>query len=97
MRILEEKGEEEFEMCQAIDELIEDGRTEGREEGKEEGRKEGRAEAVLDLLRTLGTVAEELQNLILSQNETKVLQSWLYMAAKSASIEEFKQKANLNI
>lgn len=93
MRILEEKGEEEFEMCLAIDELIEDWKAEGREEG----RVEGRAEAVLDLLGALGTVAEELQKFILSQNETKVLQSWLYMAAKSESIDEFKQKANLNI
>lgn len=97
MRILEEKGEEEFEMCLAIDELIEDGKAEGREEGRVEGRVEGRAEAVLDLLGALGTVAEELQKFILSQNETKVLQSWLYMAAKSESIDEFKQKANLNI
>ena len=80
-------------MCLAIDELIEDGKAEGREEG----RVEGRAEAVLDLLGALGTVAEELQKFILSQNETKVLQSWLYMAAKSESIDEFKQKANLNI
>lgn len=93
MRMLEEKGEEEFKMCQAIDELIEDGRT----EGIEKGRAEGRAEAVLDLLKALGTVAEDLQKLILSQHETKVLQSWLHMAAKSASIEEFRQKANLNI
>lgn len=89
IRMLEEKKEEDFGMCQAIDELIEDGR--------EEGRAEGRAESILDLLMALGTVAEELKKLILSQSETEVLQGWLHAAAKSASIEEFMQKADLNI
>ena len=37
-------------MCEAIEEMIEDGRIEGRAEGRLEGRAEGRAESILELL-----------------------------------------------
>ena len=36
--------EEEYNMCQALEELMEDNRNEGRREGRNEGRREGRNE-----------------------------------------------------
>ena len=40
--------EEEYNMCQALEELMEDNRNEGRREGRNEGRNEGRAEGTLE-------------------------------------------------
>lgn len=38
------KGDRTYNMCQALRELVEDGRLEGRLEGRKEGRKEGKIE-----------------------------------------------------
>ena len=40
--------EEEYNMCQALEELMEDNRNEGRREGRTEGRREGRNEGTLE-------------------------------------------------
>ena len=40
--------EEEYNMCQALEELMEDNRREGRNEGRREGRREGRNEGNLE-------------------------------------------------
>ena len=40
--------EEEYNMCQALEELMEDNRNEGRREGRNEGRREGRNEGNLE-------------------------------------------------
>lgn len=85
-RMLEEKGEE-FKVCKAIDDLIEDGR--------EEGRILGMAASVIDLLESVGAVTDELQKWILAQREQEVLKKWLRIAAKSDSIEAFRAEAGL--
>ena len=53
----ENGGEEEYNMCQALEELMEDnrneGRREGRNEGRNEGRREGRNEGTLEKTKTV--------------------------------------------
>lgn len=53
-------------MCEAIEEMIEDGRIEGRAEGRLEGRAEGRAESILELLQELGEIPEQTREQILA-------------------------------
>lgn len=59
---------------------------------RNEGKQEGKAEAVLELLEDLGTVPQELKKIILEQSDLDVLRRWLKLAAKAATIEEFKEK-----
>ena len=57
--------------------------------GKAEGRLEGKAESVIELLEELGPVPEELRGKILEEKDPEVLKSWLKLAARSASVEDF--------
>lgn len=79
-----EYNREAIDMCQALKEMIEDGRAEGKAEGK--------AESILELLQDLGEVPETLSAKILVQQNLEVLKEWLKIAARSDSIEEFAQK-----
>ena len=45
--------EEEYNMCQALEELMEDNRNEGRNEGRSEGRNEGNLEKTKTVVRNL--------------------------------------------
>lgn len=73
-------------MCQALKELIEDGKMEGREEG----RASGKAEGVIELLSEIGYVSDTLKEKIMRQTDMKVLSKWLKLAARTSSIEEFE-------
>lgn len=77
----EGKDEEVFDMCEALQEMIMDGKAEGRAEGK--------AESVLELLRELGDVPEELQARIMAQQDFDILNKWLKLAARADSVEDF--------
>lgn len=52
-------------------------------------RREGKAEGIVDLLQELGTVSEELQERILAERSSKKIKSWLKLAAKVDTIEQF--------
>lgn len=78
-----EKGE--YNMCEAIKQMKEEGRLEGRLEGKGLGK----AEAVLELLEMNGTVSEKEKNIVLSQKDGEVLSQWLRKAAKAETVEDF--------
>lgn len=56
-----------------------------------EGKAEGKAEAVIELLKELGVVSEELQTIIMQENDMNVLRKWLKLAARAESVEQFKQ------
>lgn len=73
----EGKDEEVFDMCEALQEMIMDGKAEGR------------AESVLELLRELGDVPEELQARIMAQQDFDILNKWLKLAARADSVEDF--------
>ena len=65
---------------------------EERNAAREEGRTEGRADAVLELLASLGAVPEEVEKQIRHQKDEDVLNKWLLLAAKAASIDDFIKK-----
>lgn len=82
-------------MCEAIEEMIEDGRIEGRAEGRLEGRAEGRAESILELLQELGEIPEQTREQILRETDREKLRRWLKAAAKAGSVEEFCENAGI--
>ena len=88
--------EEEIDMGNALQEMIMDGKAEGKAEGRAEGKAEGRAvgkaETVLDFLKDLGPVPDELQAEILAQHDLAVLAKWIKLAAKAETVEEFVHK-----
>ncbi len=62
---------------------------------REGGRAEGRAESVLELLREVDDVPESLQKIIEEQTDIAVLKSWLKLAAKVETLEEFEEQIGL--
>lgn len=66
-----------------------EGKAEGRAEGIEEGKLEAQKEDILVLLRDLGEVSPQVEEIILSQREEQRLKIWLKLAARAESMEEF--------
>ena len=79
-------------MCEALKELMKEELDAKWAEGFAEGRALGRALVILDLLKDLGEVSEELQRKIMEQSDTEVLNQWLRYAAWAETIQEFEQK-----
>ena len=79
-------------MCEALKVLMKDELDAKWAEGFAEGRALGRALVILDLLKDLGEVSEELQRKIMEQSDTEVLNQWLRYAARADTIQEFEQK-----
>jgi len=95
IRMLKQEKKGEFVMCQAIDELIEDGRLEGLSQGRSEGLSQGRAVSILDLLEDLGAVADGLRERIMQQKDLEILKKWLRFAASADTVEAFRAKAGI--
>ena len=78
-------------------------REEGREEGWEDGFCQGetsgklteRIETILDVLKDLGTIPEDLHQLIMNQKDLSALKQWVKLAAKVESIEDFQKQISL--
>ena len=87
-------AEYDYDMDIAVqrEESYEDGFEDGFAGGKIEGKIEGRAESVIELLKSVGEVSEELENRILSQTDVSVLNKWLKMVAIVSSVNEFECK-----
>lgn len=62
---------------------------ETRRVSKAEGKIEGKAEAILDLLRDLGPVPEDIEKQIAQTTDLELLKKWLKAAARADSIESF--------
>ncbi len=69
--------EEVFDMCEAVQEMILDGKTEGK------------AESVLELLEEVGEVPEEVRAEIMAQQDLDILKKWLKLAARADTVEGF--------
>lgn len=82
------EDKEAFDMCEALQEMIMD----GKEEGKVEGKVEGTAESVLELLNELGDIPKELRAKIMSQKDLEILKKWLKLAARAETVEEFASR-----
>lgn len=76
------EGEEEPDMCQAITELI------------AEGKAEGKAESILELLEDIGEYSAELQERVMQERDFDVLKRWHKLAARVETIEEFEEALN---
>ena len=63
-----------------------------RAEGKVEGKAEGKAEAVIELLSECGNVPGWLRERVLSERDHDILKSWLKLAARVSTVEEFQSK-----
>lgn len=79
---------------EAKEEGIEQGIEQGRKVGKAEGIKLGTANAVIELLKELGTVPTSLKSRIIGEEDDEILKKWLKLAAKSETIEEFEREIN---
>lgn len=86
--LLSERGEEEIDMCTAIQEMI----LEGKAEGRAEGRAEGMTELVLDFLSGKGELQESLREQICRERDPEVLREWVHLAVQAGSVQEFEQK-----
>ena len=71
-----------------------EGIEQGRKLGKTEGIKLGTANAVIELLKELGTVPPSLKSRIIGEEDEEVLKKWLKLAAKAETIEEFQKEIN---
>ena len=60
-----------------------------RDEGKQLGIMTGKMEDILELLEDKGEVPEKVKTEIFAETDLEVLKKWLYLAAKSETIEEF--------
>lgn len=87
-------------MCEALRELFADELemkwADGIAVGKLEGTAEGKAESILELLSEVGEVPEDLKKYIFAQKKGELLSTWLKLAARAGSIEEFTEKIELN-
>ena len=64
----------------------------GLQEGIQEGVIAGKAEAIIELLEDIGTIPDKVCERIHNEKDIKVLNSWLKLAAKAESIDEFVSK-----
>ena len=62
-----------------------------RNEAKAEGKAEGKAEALILLLKSKGSVSEDLNAKIMNQTELNVLERWFHNAIKATTVEAFME------
>lgn len=65
------------------------------EDERKAGWIEGKAESVIEILRTIGDIPEDLRHRINDEKNLDVLQSWLLLAAKAQSVEQFMKEAQI--
>ena len=63
-----------------------------RRDAKNEGKIEGKIEGILELLSDYGEITEDLKEKIAQETDLEKLSSWLKLAAKVNSLEEFAKK-----
>ncbi len=63
--------------------------------GREEGKAEGKAEDVLQLLRELGSIPQEIEIKIRNEKDLNTLSGWLGAAARAESMGRFRENSGL--
>ncbi|MBQ7766156.1 MAG: Rpn family recombination-promoting nuclease/putative transposase [Lachnospiraceae bacterium] len=90
-----ELKKKEEDMCQAIQEMIDEGREEGiligKAEGKIEGKAEGKAESIVYLLNQKGQLSKKAKERIEKEKDSDILAKWLLLAASAESITAFEK------
>ena len=92
--ILYTRIQEDEEMCEPLKEIMKDEFDRVASEARAEGRTEGIINCILGLLEDLGNVTDHVRQILLAENDPKVLERWTKLAAHSSSIEEFEQAIN---
>lgn len=98
-----DKLKEDDAMCDALREFFKDelqesnerGIASGIEIGTANGIEIGTANGIIEFLKYLGDVPEELSKIIYSQKDIEVLKKWLKLAARAVSIDEFETAIGL--
>lgn len=62
------------------------------EDGRQYGIAEGKADTLLEILRELGIIPEDVQKRISEERDLEVLSKWIKLAIKATSIEEFMEQ-----
>lgn len=96
---LRKKGSEAVNMLKAeydYDMDIKVQREEAKEEGIVLGERFGKTDSILALLEDLGSIPDDLKDLITNEEDTAILKKWLKLAALSDSIEIFQKKCTVN-
>ncbi len=76
-------------------EKIEEATRQAMEQGLEQGLGQGMGKSILFLLENIGPVPDPLREHILQEKKEDTMKLWLMMAARSKSIEEFREEASL--
>ena len=84
--------DEELHMRQTREEGREEGWEDGFSQGETSGKLTERIETILDFLKDLGTIPEELHQRIMNQKDLSALKQWVKLAAKVDSIEDFQNQ-----
>lgn len=67
-----------------------------RKEGKAEGKAEGKVDAIIELLEDLGSIPEALKTQLEGEMDLNTLSTWLKMAAKAESIDQFAKEIQIS-
>ena len=67
----------------------------GKMEGKTEGKMEGKRESLLTWLEAYGTVPDWVKKRILNTTSMPLLDDWVRIAARAASMKDFLERAGL--
>lgn len=82
-----------FDSFEAYD--VQETRRISKEEGVALGKAKGKAESILEILRALGNVPEDLENRILKETDLALLKKWLLLAIHAGTLQEFQSKAGI--
>ena len=72
-------------------------RKDAAKEAAEEAARQTQAASILELLEDYGPIPDFLREGVMAQDDSSVLKSWLKLAARSGSIQDFADKTGLSM
>lgn len=63
---------------------------------RKEGKAEGKVDAIIELLEDLGSIPEALKTQLEGEMDLNTLSTWLKMAAKAESIDQFVKEIQIS-
>lgn len=63
---------------------------------RKEGKAEGKVDAIIELLEDLGSIPEALKTQLEGEMDLNTLSTWLKMAAKAESIDQFAKEIQIS-
>lgn len=93
--IIEAKSKEVLSMVANNAFIITEMKEDAKKEGLEKGSILARREDILDNLKELGEVSDEIVKIVNGRENIEILKKWVKFSARVESIEEFLDKINL--